>query len=241
MPRSPEELDFLRTYDPGDFERPSVAVDIVLLTVRDGALWTLLYQRAEHPDRGCWALPGGFVRIDEALPAAAARLLETKASVTDVFLEQLFTFGDPERDPRMRIVAVAYYALVPAEVFESSVGRPARVHVEWEDEAGGTARALDDAGVPLPLAFDHATMVGTAVQRIRGKLRYAPVAFELLPPEFTLLDARRTYEAVLGRALNKDSFRKTLLGSGLVEPTGARQSGVGHRPAALYRRKPVPT
>ena len=92
----------------------------------------------------------------------------------------------------MRIVAVAYYALVPAEVFESSVGRPARVHVEWEDEAGGTARALDDAGVPLPLAFDHATMVGTAVQRIRGKLRYAPVAFELLPPEFT---ARTNVEA----------------------------------------------
>lgn len=240
MPRTPEELDFLRSYDPGAFERPSVAVDVVLLTVRDGSLWTLLYRRPEHPDQGRFALPGGFVGIDEALDAAAGRLLAAKATVQDVFLEQLYTFGDPARDPRMRVVAVVYYALVPEQVFEHATGVQARLRVSWEGEAGGPVEALGDDGEPLPLAFDHAAMVGTAVQRIRGKLSYVPIAFELLPTTFTLLQARRVYEAIRGRPLNKDSFRKTLLGSGLVEATGDRQVGVG-RPAAVYRRTTAPT
>jgi 8-oxo-dGTP diphosphatase len=215
-----------------------LAVDIVLLTVRRGTLWTLLYRRETFPDKGLFALPGGFVGIDEALDAAAARLLAAKTGVKDVFVEQLYTFGDPGRDPRMRIVSVAHYALVPAAVFERTTGAPARVRVAWEGETGGPAEALDPDEVPLPLAFDHAAMIGTAVQRVRGKLGYAPIAFELLPPAFTLLQARRIYEAIRGHSLNKDSFRKTLLGSGLVEPTGLREHGVGHRPAALYRRTP---
>ncbi len=241
MGRSREELDFLNSYDPGDFERPSVAVDVVLLTVRQGALWTLLYRREEYPDKGLYALPGGFVGMDEGLGAAAARVLEAKASVADVFVEQLYTFGDPDRDPRMRILTVAYYALVPAHVFDRTIGVQARVDVPWSGEAEGPVQVCAEGG-PLALAFDHARIIGTAVQRLRGKLGYTPIALELLPEAFTLRQARGIYEAIRGHALNKDSFRKTLLSSGLVEPTGARQQGVGHRPAALYRRRlpPVP-
>ncbi len=231
-----DERQFLEQYDPGEFERPSVAVDVVLLTVRDGHLWTLLYRRTEHPALGKWALPGGFVGIEEPLGTAAARLLEAKANVKDVFLEQLYTFGNPARDPRMRIISVAHYALVPAALFDGATGREARVHVAWEGEAGGPAPALDDDGAPLDLAFDHPRMLGLAVQRIRGKLTYVPLAFELLPPAFTLLQARRVYEAILGRPLNKDSFRKTLLASGLIEPTGDRSVEGPGRPAALYTR-----
>lgn len=229
------EQQFLAQYDPGEFERPSVAVDVVLLTVRDGALWTLVYRRTDHPALGRWALPGGFVRMDEPLGTAAARLLAAKANVRDVFLEQLYTFGNPERDPRMRIISVAHYALVPPRVFDGATGTQARVEVPWEGEEGGVAWPVDEDGARLDLAFDHPRMLGLAVQRIRGKLRYAPIAFELLPPTFTLLQARRVHEAILGRPLNKDSFRKTLLASGDIAPTGERSSGVG-RPAALYTR-----
>ncbi len=239
MARSREELDFLQNYEPGDFERPSVAVDVVLLTVRDGGLWTLLYRRAEFPDKGLYALPGGFVGMDEGLEAATARVLRTKADLADVFVEQLYTFGDPARDPRMRILTVAHYALVPAHVFDRTAGLQARLAVPWDGVAGGAVE-VRVAGEPLALAFDHATIIGAAVQRIRGKLSYVPIAFELLPGTFTLRQARAVYEAIRGHALNKDSFRKTLLSSGLVEPTGARQVGVGHRPAALYRRRLPP-
>lgn len=237
MARPQAELDFLATYDPGDFERPSVAVDVVLLTVREGAMWTLLYRRAEHPDRDRYALPGGFVGIDEGLADAVARQLAAKSSVREVFVEQLYTFGAPDRDPRMRIIAVAHYALVPAATFEGATGVQGRVHVPWEGEAGGPVEVLDAEGSPFPLAFDHAEILGAAVKRIRGKLSYVPIAFELLPAEFTLLQARRVYEAIWARDLNKDSFRKTLLGSGRIEPTGGRETGVGHRPAALYRHR----
>jgi 8-oxo-dGTP diphosphatase len=235
--RSPstEEIEFLAGYDASRYPRPSVAVDVVLLTVRDGALLTLLYRRVEHPELDRWSLPGGFVGIDESLEDAAVRTLEAKAGVRDVFLEQLFTFGAPDRDPRTRVVAVVYYALVPDRVFAMATGRVCRLHVPWQGEVGGPVEAIDDDGGPLPLAFDHREILGTAVQRIRGKLAWVPIAFELLPPTFTLLEVRRVHEAILGRPLNKDSFRKTLLASGHIEPTGDRQTGVGHRPAALYR------
>ncbi len=238
--RTNEELAFLERYDPGAFDRPSVAVDVVLLTVRGGRLATLLHRREEHPDRGRWSLPGGFVALDESLEDAAARTLATKAGVERVFLEQLFTFGDPARDPRMRVISVAYYALVPEPVFEVATGSAAPVEVPWEGEEGGDVACIGADGAHLPLAFDHDRILATAVQRIRGKLSYVPIAFELLGPTFTLLEVRRVYEAILGRPLNKDSFRRTVLASGLIEPTGDRQTGVGHRPAALYRRVPSP-
>jgi 8-oxo-dGTP diphosphatase len=233
------ERAFLASYDAGRYDRPSVAVDVALLAIRNGALWTLLVRRQEHPARGSWALPGVFVALDESLDAAAARALADKAGVADVFTEQLFTFGDPGRDPRARVISVAYYALVEPAALEGSAAGPdarlARLSVPWAGEAGGRVDALDDASAPVPLAFDHADILGMAVKRIRGKLDYAPIGFELLPSRFSLRDLRLVHEAILGRPLNKDSFRRRVLDRGLVVPTGEREAAVDHRPPELYR------
>jgi 8-oxo-dGTP diphosphatase len=237
-----EEQAFLAAYDASVFPRPSVAVDVVLLTVKDGGIWALLMRRADHPHRGRWALPGSFLRIDESLDAAALRVLATKAGLADVFTEQLYTFGAPKRDPRTRVIAVAYYALVDQARLDQVVVarsaadlRLARLRVPWMGETGGLVDALDDEAGNLPLAFDHAEVLGMAVKRIRGKLDYAPIGFELLPDAFSLRDLRLVHEAILGRALNKDSFRRRMLDRGLVVPTGHREAGVGHRPPELYR------
>jgi 8-oxo-dGTP diphosphatase len=237
-----EELAFLASYDASRYPRPSVAVDVVLLTVRDGAIRALLGRRDDHPHRGRWALPGGFLRIDESLDAAAARVLATKAGLEDLFIEQLYTFGAPERDPRTRVLSVAYYALVEPATLERAVAlradagvRLVPLVVPWPGETGGPVDAIGDDGTPLPLAFDHAEILGMAVRRVRGKLDYAPIGFELLPDAFSLRDLRLVHEAILGRALNKDSFRRRILDRGLVVPTGERAAGVGHRPPELYR------
>ena len=229
----------LETYDASRYPRPSVAVDVALLTIRDGGLWTLLSRRERAPWQGSWALAGVFVGIDEALDVAAARALATKAHLGGVFTEQLYTFGDPARDPRTRVISVAYYALVePGALDRSATGpdtRLVRLRVPWSGETGGPVEALGDDGAPLPLAFDHAAILGMAVKRIRGKLDYAPIGFELLPERFSLRDLRLVHEAILGRRLNKDSFRRRVVDRGLVVPTGERAAGVGHRPPELYR------
>jgi 8-oxo-dGTP diphosphatase len=238
---SGDERTFLATYDATRYPRPSVSVDVVLLTVREGSLWTLLGRRVRHPDRGRWGLPGGFVGLDEALDDAAARVLRERAGLDDVFTEQLYTFGAPDRDPRTRVISVAYYALVEPTLLERAAAGTdgsvvtARVHVAWAGETGGPAEAIGEDGVPLPLAFDHADILGMAVKRIRGKLDYAPIGFELLPDAFSLRELRLVHEAILARPLNKDSFRRRMLDRGLVVAMGQRASGVGHRPPELYR------
>lgn len=233
------EATFMASYDASGYDRPSVAVDVALVAIREGALWTVLVQRMEHPSRGAWALPGVFVALDESLDAAARRALATKAGLSDVFSEQLYTFGDPKRDPRTRVIAVAYYALVERDALERAAAGPdtrlARLHVPWVGESGGPVTPLSDDGQPVSLAFDHAEILGMVVQRIRGKLDYAAIGFELLPPRFSLRDLRLVHEAILGRALNKDSFRRRVLDRGLVVPTGERDTAVGHRPPELYR------
>jgi len=237
-PSSPEERAYLESYDPDAFEHPSVAVDVVLLSLRDRELVVGLLERDEHPARGRWALPGGFVRMDESLDAAAARVLDSKAGLRRVFLEQLYTFGEPRRDPRTRVISVAYYALVDTarlsgiEAGALSIGR---LRVPWQGEQGGPVTVLDDTGEALPLAFDHADIVATAVKRIRGKLRYTAIGYQLLPETFTLRELQDVHETVLGTSLNKDSFRRRMLASGDIEATGERESAVVHRPAELYR------
>jgi 8-oxo-dGTP diphosphatase len=238
--RKDDEARFLASYDASRFERPSVAVDVALLSVEEGALWTVLLQRAEHPHRGRFALPGGFVGMREALDTAAARVLARKCGLRDLFLEQLYSFGDPGRDPRTRVISVAYVALIDrARLLEASAGTDTLVHarldVPWEGETGGPVDARRSDGTTLPLAFDHADILGMAVKRIRGKLDYAPLGFQLLPPRFTLLDLQRVHETVLARPLNKDSFRRRMLASGQLEATGESQRDVDHRPAELYR------
>ena len=235
-----DEARFLASYDASRFERPSVAVDVALLSVAEGALWTVLLHRSEHPHRGRYALPGGFVGIREPLDAAAARVLSRKCGLDGVFLEQLYTFGSPGRDPRTRVISVAHVALVDrARLLEASAGTDALIHarleVPWEGETGGPVEALRSDGTTLPLAFDHAEILGMAVKRIRGKLDYAPIGFQLLPTRFTLLELQRVHETILARPTNKDSFRRRMLASGQLEATGESQRDVDHRPAELYR------
>lgn len=231
-----DESTFLEGYDPAAFDRPSLAVDVVVLTVADGALRALLVRRSEPPFQGCRALPGGFVRIDESLDDAARRVLRDKGGLRDLWLEQLYTFGDPGRDPRMRIVSVAYVALVAPERMPPTGGDRAvlPLTVPWAGEAGGPVEALEE-GRPAPLAFDHARILGTAVQRLRGKLDWTPAIYALLPETFTLRDLQRVHETVLGAEVNKDSFRRKKLMSGELEATGERERDVVHRPAERYR------
>lgn len=232
-----QEAEFLASYDVSKFERPSLTVDVVLVTTLGEGLGTLVVRRADYPHKGRWALPGGFVHMTESLDAAAERVLAQKTGLSNVFVEQLYTFGDPRRDPRTRVVTVAYYALVHGARLERRLPETsiARVQVPWEGEAGGPVHLRGDKGERLTMAFDHEDIVGMAVKRLRGKLAYTPVGFQLLPRDFTLLELQRVHEAVLGRPVNKDSFRRKMLASGDLEKAGKSQEDVVHRPAELYR------
>ncbi|TIR22961.1 MAG: NUDIX domain-containing protein [Mesorhizobium sp.] len=234
------ETDFLNDYDPSAFQRPSVAVDLVLLGIRAGRPAVLLVKRDQLPHVGRWALPGGFVGIDESLDAAAARVLREKAGMAEAHLEQLYTFGAVERDPRMRIISVAYLALLTEQAFDAALGvkpalLPAAIHVAWAGETGGPVDMLAPGGEKLTLAFDHADILATAMLRLRGKLDYSDVAFALLPELFTLRQLQDVHEAILGTALNKPAFRRRQLDKGWLMATGAYESGAAFRPAELYR------
>lgn len=183
----------------------------------------MLIQRGLPPFEGKWALPGGFVRVEETLDEAARRELEEETGLRRVFLEQLYTFAEVDRDPRERVVSVAYYALVNLRDHPVQAATDAR-------DAGWFA--VHD--VPS-LAFDHAEILRLALDRLRGKLRYQPVGFELLPKKFTLSELQHLYELVLERTLDKRNFRKRVLAMDLLEETDEVQQDVAHRAARLYR------
>ena len=238
------EDEFLASYDPAVFARPSVTVDLVLMTMVKGVPAVLLRRREEHPFLGQWALPGGFVGIDEGLDEAALRLLGTEARLEDAYIEQLYTFGAPSRDPRTRVVTIAYFALLPADRFAAALKQSAELTlaelaIPWSGEVGGAVTACDDDGAVLPLAFDHADILGLAIKRLRGKLDYSPIAFALLPKLFTLRQLQDVHEAILGVRLNKPAFRRRMLDRGWLEATGEREEGTSFRPAELYRFKPI--
>ncbi|GJD40034.1 hypothetical protein OICFNHDK_2498 [Methylobacterium bullatum] len=237
------ETEFLAEYDPTAYERPALAVDLVLLGLREGRPAALLLKREQHPHAGRWALPGGFVGIDQTLDAAALHVLHEKAGITGVHLEQLYTFGALARDPRMRIVSVAYLALLPEAALAEALERApslvaAGIEVPWSGEAGGDVVALSPKGEVLPLAFDHADILAMAMLRLRGKLDYSDVGFALLPEHFTLRQLQDVHEAVLGTTLNKPAFRRRMLDRGWLAPTGSREAGTSFRPAELYRFQP---
>jgi 8-oxo-dGTP diphosphatase len=206
-----------------EYARPALTVDCVVFGLGDAELQVLLIRRDLEPFKGKWALPGGFVRVEESLDDAARRELREEAGVTDVYLEQLFTFGAVKRDPRERVVSVAYYALVNyAE------------HAARADTDASDARWFPVSEVPT-LAFDHAAILDTALKRLQGKVRYEPIGFELLPPKFTLGQLQRLYETVLDRALDKRNFRKKILAMDLLVELDEIQANVAHRAARLYR------
>lgn len=226
--------------DPRTYERPSVTLDLVLLSVRAGTLQVLLMRRDRAPGQGIWALPGGFLKIEESLDAAAQRLLREKARMDRLFIEQLYTFGAVERDPRFRVITVAYYALLDARRFEQALRASDELSlfeilVSWPGEEGGPASVCSPDGQVEPLAFDHAEILGMAVKRLRGRLDYSPVGFELLPELFTLRQLQEVHEAILDRKLNKPAFRRRMLDKGFLEATGEFETGVTYRPAELYR------
>ena len=242
-PADDEEARFLAAYDLAAFPRPSVTVDVALLTIVDGSFHAALVRRDEQPAMGRWALPGGFVRLDESLEDAVARVLRDKTGLHDVYTAQLATFGAVDRDPRGRIITVTYFALVPADRLAAELAAGARAtlaRLEVDEEGGnpGPVRAVGSAGT-IPLAFDHAAILGQAIGRLRGRLWYAPDAFALVPDEFTLLDLQETYEAILGGRVDKNSFRRRILASGLVFPVGRRRVGLRSRPAELFRFRPA--
>ena len=207
------------------------------MSVVDGALTALLMRREAPPQRGRWALPGGFVGIDESLDAAAHRVLKDKARMDNVPVEQLYTFGDPGRDPRTRIVSVAYVALLSSDRFaRAPTGDLVLARLETAD---GAVAARTAGGEALSLAFDHAAMLRVAVRRLRGRLDYTPIAFALLPERFTLRDLQQVHEAIGGRRLNKPAFRRRLLDTGWLEATGERATGTSYRPPELYRHRPT--
>ncbi len=215
-------------YDPSKWERPSVTVDVVILTLQDGDLKVLLIKRKHWPYEGYWAIPGGFVEMRESLEEAARRELEEETGLRDLYMEQLYTFGDPGRDPRTRVITVAYIALV--------------------DSRQLSPKAADDASdvgwfsmYHLPqLAFDHDRILNYTITRLRGKLEYTTIGFQFLPEKFTLSELQMVYQVILGesRKLDKRNFRKKIVSTGILEPTGEYKMEGTHRPARLYRFNP---
>jgi len=206
-----------------EYPRPALTVDCVVFGMDEDDLKVLLIQRDLEPFAGKWALPGGFVRMDESLEEAARRELAEEAGVSNLFLEQLFTFGDVGRDPRGRVITVAYYAIVKLSDHNVKAATDAR-NAAWF--------AVDD--VPA-LAFDHDRVLEVAHQRLQGKVRYQPIGFELLPPKFTLTQLQRMYEKVLDRPLDKRNFRKKILGMEILQGLDEVETDVAHRAAQLYR------
>lgn len=224
--------------DPDAYARLSVCVDIVLMGVRKGAPCALLLRRGAAPFAGHAALPGGFVGAQEALEDAAQRVLRDKAGLPDVRCEQLYTFGEVARDPRRRIVTVAWLALLaPAAIEAALEANPGLLCATLDGPHGGGSgdiAVLDPAGTRLSLAFDHEQILALALERLRGKLDYAAVGFDLLPPFFTLRQLQDVHEAIRGTTLNKPAFRRRMIDTGWIVPTGTRETGTSHRPAELY-------
>ena len=208
-----------------DYPRPALTVDCVVFGLDDADLKVLLVQRDLPPFKDRWALPGGFVRIEESVDDAARRELreETGLTLNDLYLEQLYTFGDAGRDPRGRVVSVAYYALVNLADHRVQAATDAR------------DAAWFGASDTPSLAFDHDRILAVALNRLKGKVRYQPIGFELLPPKFTLSQLQRLYETVLERPLDKRNFRKKILTMGVLVETDEVQQDVAHRAARLYR------
>ena len=207
------------------YPHPAVTTDVVLLSILEQSLQILLIRRAAEPCRGMWALPGGFLELTEDLETCAERELAEETGITGVYLEQLYTFGAPQRDPRERVISVTYYALTQPDKLSPKTGSDAK-EVRWFP-----LRVLPE------LAFDHAGIIELAHQRLVAKPDYSNIAFQFLPETFTLGQLQAVYEILLNRKLDKRNFRKRVHAQNLIQATG-RSSQVGrHRPARTYRAR----
>jgi 8-oxo-dGTP diphosphatase len=207
------------------YPHPAVTTDVVLFTIRDEKLQLLLIRRRNPPFQGQWALPGGFLDMDEDLADCALRELKEETGIGNVYLEQLYTFGKPGRDPRERVISVAYYGLVPSE------------SITLKPDTDATEAAWFAFGELPELAFDHRQIVEKAHERLVAKLDYSTIAFQFLPKQFTLSELQDVYETIRSEPVDKRNFRKWILGRNLIEETGGERRNGSHRPAKLFCNK----
>jgi len=208
------------------YPHPAVSTHIVIFTIEDEKLKALLIRRVNEPFKNGWALPGGFIEMDEDLEQGALRELEEETGITGLYLEQLYTFGEPGRDSRERVITVAYYTLVPMDrlKMDTAAGKPR--------ESGW----FDIEQLPA-LAFDHEKIISKAKKRLTAKLDYSTIALQFMPGKFTLSELQKVYESIHGEALDKRNFRKRVLAYGCMEETGEVSRNGSHRPARLYTLK----
>lgn len=217
----------LTDYDPSQYKKMSVAVDLLVFTIEEDRLKLLMIEREEEPFAGKLALPGVFVGIDETLDAAAKRGIREETGLKDIYFEQLYTFGDVKRDPRMRIISVSYMALVPLEKLSFKAGKRTKdVYLVDVEELLASDRSV---------AFDHKKIISYARWRLANKVEYTLIAFHLVPEGFTLPNLQKVYEILLGKPLYKANFRKKI--SEFIEETEFQTSGDAHRPSRIYRLK----
>lgn len=231
-PSCDEEKQFLEQYNPGDFSPVAVTVDAVIFGITRNSrenyrkleeqdVKILLVKRAEYPYKGYYALPGGFVLKDETLEDSLRRTLKKKTGLEDVYSEQLYTFSDVNRDPRMRIMSCAYLALLDTNKAVIS-------EAQWYN-----LEEIKD----LPIAFDHYMIITEAMKRLRGKINYTDIVFHMMPEEFTISELQSVYEKILGSKLLAAAFRRNIADK--IEDTGKMTDNVGHRPSRIFRYKKI--
>lgn len=208
-----------------EYEQPGVTVDLAIFTVNKNKLKVMLVKRAESPFLDFWSMPGGFLKHGESLEDAAYRVLTEKTGVRNVYMEQLYTFGEPDRDPRARVITVAYFALIPWENLDQPESKKIK-DLTW--------CSVDQ----LPkLAFDHKQILKYAVKRLRAKASYSNIVYGLMPEQFRLSELQNMYEIIINDKLDKRNFRKRMLATGLLQETGEKDISGAHRPAMLYQFK----
>lgn len=202
-----------------------VTVDIIIFTIQNESLKVLLVKRKYDPFKDFWAIPGGFVQPNESLEDAAKRELVEETGVKDIYLEQLYTFGNPARDPRGRVISTAYFALI------NSKNQTLRASTDVVEAQWYTVNKIPK------LAFDHKSILDYSLKRLQWKLEYTTVAFQLLPKKFTLTQLQKIYEIIINKPFDKRNFRKKIHSLDVIEETGEITEGVSHRPAKLYQCK----
>jgi 8-oxo-dGTP diphosphatase len=201
-----------------------ITTDVVIFTIKDNKLQVLLVKRANEPFKGRWAIPGGFIRLSENLDNAALRILKEKTNVDNIYLEQLYTFGDPLRYPSSRVITCAYFALIRSDDIKLSFDNSQGItEVQWHEVYN------------LPtLAFDHKEIIEYSLKRMRERLEFCPIAFQLLPEKFTLTELQKSYELILDMKLDKRNFRKKVLTGSVLKELNEYTKIGSKRPARLY-------
>ena len=222
-----DENKFLNDYDSTEFKRPNTTVDVVIFTIKDNALHVLTIKREKHPFQDCWSLVGGFVDIekDRDIDDTARRKLFEKTGVTTPYLEQYKTLGNSVRDPRGWTISTIYFALISSENVKLKMGSGA-VDISWSK--------IEGDGVNKQLAFDHAEILSGCLDRLRSKVMYTSLPVYLLPEEFTLSELQAVYEVIMDKHVERKSFHRRMLNSGIIEETDRKKIN-GHRPGQIYR------